>query len=179
MRLRPRPRFHVVRPRRPPWRSRWPGRPRPGAELKAALFWCLAFGGLSGGYGVLAPAVDDWRSGLRDMTTSCRVERVIDGDTVDLGCIDRGRVRARIVGYDSPELFSPACTAERAAAEQALRVLANWVRHATSTEVAFLGSDRYGRQLVDMRLSGQRVAAAMVETGNGRRYFGSLRGGWC
>ena len=135
--------------------------------------------GLAGGYAVLAPAVDDWRSGLREMTADCRLARVIDGDTVDLGCGGRGGGRARIVGYDSPELFSPGCAAERAAAEEARRVLVNWARHATSTEVAFLGRDRYDRELVDMRLSGQRVATAMVETGNGRRYFGSLRGGWC
>jgi endonuclease YncB( thermonuclease family) len=134
---------------------------------------------LTGGYAVLAPVVDDWRSGMREMSADCRVARVIDGDTVDLGCVDRGAVRARIVGYDSPELFSPGCAAERAAAEEARRVLVNWARHATSTEVAFLGRDRYDRELVDMRLSGQRVATAMVETGNGRRYFGSLRGGWC
>jgi micrococcal nuclease len=179
MRTRPRLRLHAARLRRPGRRLRWPGRGRPGADLKASAFWGLAFAGLSGGYAVLAPVLDDWRSGLREMTASCRIEQVIDGDTVDLGCIDRGRLRARIVGYDSPELYSPACDAERAAAEQAARVLGNWVRHATRTEVAFLGRDRYGRYLVDMRLSGQRVATAMVETGNGRRYFGSFRGGWC
>ena len=71
-------------------------------------------------------------------------------------------MRARIVGYDTPELFSPGCAAEREAAARAKQVLATWVWHATSTEVAFLGRDRYGRALVDMRLSGQRVAQGMV-----------------
>ena len=71
-------------------------------------------------------------------------------------------MRARIVGYDAPELFSPMCEAERVAAERARAVLATWVRHATATEVAFLGHDRYRRTLVDMRLSGQRVAEGMV-----------------
>ena len=45
--------------------------------------------------------------------------------------------------------------------------------------MALLGHDRYGRMLVDMRLSGQRVAQGMVDAGLGRRYFGHLRGGWC
>jgi endonuclease YncB( thermonuclease family) len=166
------------RNRRRPWRTRVArGAARP--DLPAAAFWSIAFVGLTGGYAVLAPVVDDWRSGLREMTADCRVVRVIDGDTVDLACAGRGAVRARIVGYDSPELFSPGCDAERAAAEEARRVLENWVRRSAGTEVAFLGSDRYDRRLVDMRLSGQRVATAMVEAGNGRRYFGSLRGGWC
>jgi endonuclease YncB( thermonuclease family) len=157
-------------------RARWKSRP---GDLRAAAFWGLAFVGLSGGYAVFAPVVDDWRSGMRSMTSECSVVRVIDGDTADLSCMGRGWVRARIVGYDSPELFSPNCAAELAAAERARNVLDNWVRHASRVEVGFLGSDRYGRTLVDMRLSGQRVATAMVETGNGRRYFGNLRGGWC
>ena len=130
------------------------------------VFWFLAFAVLSGGYAVLAPVVDDWRSAMRPMTRDCRVLQVVDGDTVDLGCPGRGTMRARIVGYDTPELFSPQCEAERAAAERAKQVLATWVRHATRTEVAFLGHDRYGRTLVDMRLSGQRVAQGMVEGGH-------------
>jgi endonuclease YncB( thermonuclease family) len=139
----------------------------------------VAFVALSGGYALLAPAVADAVSDRRPMRVDCAVARVIDGDTVDIRCPDRGVVRARIVGYDSPELFSPGCEGERAAAEQARAALETWARHAPLTEVAFLGRDRYDRALVDMRLSGQRVAAAMVDSGNGRRYGGGLRGGWC
>ena len=150
-----------------------------GAEVRAAAFWVAALLALSGGYAALAPVVDDWRSALRPMRADCRVLQVLDGDTLELFCPERGWLRARIIGYDSPELFSSRCEAERAAAAQATRVLGTWVRHATRIEVAFLGRDRYGRSLVDMRLGGQRVAREMVATGNGRRYFGSLRGGWC
>ncbi len=116
---------------------------------------------------------------MRPMRPDCRVVRVLDGDTVDLSCPGQGELRARIVGYDSPELFSPRCPAERAAATQATRALGSWVRDAAGVEVAVLGHDRYGRTLVDMRLGGQRVARGMVERGNGRRYFGNHRGGWC
>jgi endonuclease YncB( thermonuclease family) len=147
--------------------------------LRDATIWAVALAVVAGGYGVAAPVVDDWRSGLRAMSGDCRVAHVVDGDTVDLRCQEAGTMRARIVGYDSPELYSPRCERERAAAERARQALASRVRHATGTEVAFLGHDRYGRALVDMRLSGQRVARGMVESGNGRRYFGSLRGGWC
>ena len=162
-----------LRRRAPQWR--W----RLGADQRAAVLWFVAFTVASAGYGVLAPLVDDWRSGMRAMAGGCRVSRVIDGDTVDLGCPAAGTVRARIVGYDTPELFSAGCATEREAAERAKQVLATWVWHATSTEVALLGHDRYGRMLVDMRLSGQRVAQGMVDAGLGRRYFGHLRGGWC
>jgi endonuclease YncB( thermonuclease family) len=141
------------------------------------LLGVLAVGNLAGW--ALAPAVDDWRSGRREMVRDCRISGVVDGDTVNLFCVGRGTLRARIVGYDAPELFSPRCAVEAAAAERARQALAVWAWHATSTEVAFLGRDRYRRALVDMRLSGQRVAEGMVEGGYGRRYFGRLRGGWC
>jgi endonuclease YncB( thermonuclease family) len=113
------------------------------------------------------------------MTAACAVADVIDGDTVALGCADGRELRARIVGYDAPELFSPRCPAEAAAAERARRGLQALVDRARRTEVAFLGPDRYGRALVDMRLDGARVATTMVDAGHARRYFGSLRQGWC
>lgn len=143
------------------------------------MFWFLGFIAIAGGHAVLAPAVDDWRSGRGAMRPDCRVVRVLDGDTVDLACPGRRAVRARIVGYDAPELYSPRCTAERDAAVRATRILGTRVGNATRTEVAFLGHDRYGRTLVDMRLGGQRVAREMVASGAGRRYPGGLRGGWC
>jgi endonuclease YncB( thermonuclease family) len=148
-------------------------------DVRAAAIWAGLVTLVTLAYGVGAPAVDDWRSARRPMTAGCRVVRVLDGDTLDLVCPERGWLRARIVGYDSPELFSPRCMAERDAAVMATRVLGTWVRMATKTEVAFLGRDRYGRTLVDMRLSGQRVAREMIASGQGRRYLGGLRGGWC
>jgi micrococcal nuclease len=163
--------------RRPARRAR--GRGVGGAQLRHALIWGAVAAGLTGGFAVFAPMVDDLRSDMRVMRTDCSVVRVIDGDTLDLSCPGRGTERARITGYDAPELFSASCAAERAAADQARRVLENWTRNAYPLEVAFTGRDRYDRALVDMRLGGSRVAAAMVEAGHGRRYFGALRGGWC
>ena len=147
-------------------------------DLKAGAVWAVLFMAIGGGYGVVGPMVDDYRSGLRAMESGCRVERVIDGDTVDLACGPR-RVRARIDGYDTPELFSAACAAEQEAGQQARRALATAAGATRRTQVAFLGGDKYGRELVDMRLDGRRVAALMVEAGHGRRYLGGLRGGWC
>ena len=146
--------------------------------MQAALFWIAAFALFSGGYALLAPAVDDRMSSMRAMRSDCRMVRAIDGDTVDLACPGRGTMRVRIVGYDAPELFSPMCEAEHAAALRATQALRNLARQ-TPVEVGFQGHDRYGRWLADMRLGGQRVATAMVKSGNGRRYFGSLRGSWC
>jgi micrococcal nuclease len=149
------------------------------ASAGDALIWAGAFASLIFAYGIFAPLLDDWRSDRRPMTTGCRILQVIDGDTLDLACSGLGGFRARLVGYDAPELFSPRCETERAAAQRARNTLQVWALHAPLTEVAFLGSDPYGRTLVDMRLGGQRVASAMVDTGNGRRYLGNARRGWC
>jgi micrococcal nuclease len=174
VRGRPQPRVVAANRRRSARRAR-----AGGAQLRHALIWGAVTAGLAGGFAVLAPLVEDLRSDMREMRTDCSVVRVIDGDTLDLSCPGRGTERARITGFDAPELYSAACSAERQAAEQARRVLESWVRNAYPLEVAFTGRDKYDRALVDMRLGGSRVAAAMVEAGHGRRYFGSLRGGWC
>lgn len=148
------------------------------SNIRVKLVWAALIMALGGGYGVLAPIMDDYRSGLRVMEPGCRIEHVIDGDTVDLGC-GATRLRARVIGYDAPELFSPACASERIAGEAARRSLARAAEASERLEVAFLGEDKYMRALVDMRLDGVRVAAFMVEAGHGRRYLGGLRGSWC
>jgi endonuclease YncB( thermonuclease family) len=111
------------------------------------------------------------------MEEGCRVTRVVDGDTVDVACPGRAVERARIVGYDAPELFSPGCVAERAAAQAARSGLSAMV--VGPVEVTFLRRDKYDRALVDMRAGGERVATRMVAEGHGRRYLGGARGGWC
>ncbi|OYX24013.1 MAG: hypothetical protein B7Z10_10020, partial [Rhodobacterales bacterium 32-66-7] len=50
---------------------------------------------------------------------SCRILRVVDGDTVTLMCGEEGMESARLVGFDTPEKFSPRCLAEFVAAERA------------------------------------------------------------
>ncbi|WP_347313007.1 thermonuclease family protein [Defluviimonas sp. SAOS-178_SWC] len=45
----------------------------------------------------------------------CRIYRVVDGDTVRMWCPGRGETAARLTGFDTPELFSPACPSELAA----------------------------------------------------------------
>ena len=38
---------------------------------------------------------------------SCRILRVVDGDTVTLMCAEEGMQSARLLGFDTPEKFSP------------------------------------------------------------------------
>ena len=39
----------------------------------------------------------------------CRVTYVVDGDTVHLACPETGEVKARLLGFDTPEVYSPGC----------------------------------------------------------------------
>ncbi len=110
---------------------------------------------------------------------ACRILRVIDGDTVTLMCPGDGMQSARILGYDTPEKFSPQCLAELVAAERASWALRTLIQKAGRLAVVREGVDRYGRLLVRLELDGIDVARAMIRAGHARQYSGRLRGSWC
>jgi endonuclease YncB( thermonuclease family) len=136
---------------------------------------------IAGGILALAalPQAGDWVASLRPMQGDCRVLQVIDGDTVMLDCAGEGAFRARLLGYDAPEVFSPSCASEAlrgALATQKLRAL---VWGAETITVGLRGHDRYGRQLVDMVIDGESVSNMMIAAGLARPYAGAARQGWC
>lgn len=110
---------------------------------------------------------------------TCRIIRVIDGDTVTLMCPEEGMHSARLLGYDTPEKYSPQCLAEFLAAERATWALRTLIHKADRLRITREGTDRYGRALVRLELDGRDVAGLMVRTGLARTYGGGPRGGWC
>lgn len=109
----------------------------------------------------------------------CRVARVIDGDTVDLHCAGDGTVRARLVGFDTPEVFSPGCASELARGSAATRALEQKINASSEVRVAFRGTDHYGRRLARLSLDGRDVAGSMIAEGLARSYDGGARRSWC
>lgn len=109
----------------------------------------------------------------------CRVTEFVDGDTVTLSCPNRAAERARLTGFDTPELFSPKCSGERDAASQAKRHLGRLVDDADRLGVLRQGHDRYGRALVALSVDGRPVAREMIAAGLARPYDGGRRDGWC
>lgn len=108
----------------------------------------------------------------------CRVVRVVDGDTVTLWCAGAGVERARLVGFDAPELFSPGCMSELVAAQAAKWALRGYlVRGGVRLERGRL--DRYQRRLVTVWVKQVPLAALMVKGGDARAYGGGIREGWC
>ena len=110
---------------------------------------------------------------------TCRVLNVVDGDTLTLMCPDEGVERARLMGFDTPEKYSPNCLAELVAAEKATWALRTLIQKADRLTITHEGRDKYGRALVRLELDGQDVARRMVATGYARVYGGGLRGSWC
>lgn len=109
---------------------------------------------------------------------SCRVVNVVDGDTVDLFC-GIVRYRARLTGYDAPELFSPQCNAERVAASAAKWYLRSLFWRGEQMRVTFGGLDLYQRHLARIDIDGFNLADRMIAVGYGRAYEGGKRAGWC
>lgn len=105
-----------------------------------------------------------------------KVERVIDGDTVEV-ILDLGfkvwlRQTVRLDGIDAPEMKTP----EGKAAREFLAELVarNPVGFVTTRKDR---QEKYGRYLADVRLQGQAAGLSrlMVEAGHAKPYSGGAR----
>ncbi len=110
---------------------------------------------------------------------NCRILSVVDGDTVTMWCGTRGVERARITGFDTPELFSPGCNRELALAWQAKWALRLAIWQADALTIRREGSDRYGRTLVSVQVDGAPIGQSLIAQGLARPYGGGRRQGWC
>jgi micrococcal nuclease len=110
---------------------------------------------------------------------TCRILRVVDGDTLSLMCPEEGMHSARLLGFDTPEKYAPKCVDEFLAAERASWGLRTLIQKAERLSLTHDGTDQYGRSLVRLMLDGQDVADLMVRKGLARRYGGGPRGSWC
>jgi len=162
-------------PRRPAARPR---RARRGAGGRARWVRRLRLAGLGVAALVALPQVGDYLMSLRTVE-GCRVTQVIDGDTVRLACPDGEAGRVRLIGFDTPEIFSPQCAREALAGALATQKLRSIVWGADEIGVIFRGHDRYGRRLAEMSVDGESVAALMTTTGHARPYGGRARASWC
>ncbi len=111
--------------------------------------------------------------------TGCRAIYVADGDTVHLACRGSGAVKARLLGFDTPEVYSPRCSKELAAGRQATAILREVLQSGPITAARFQGHDRYGRELVRLEVGGQDVARPMIASGLAVPYAGGRHPDWC
>jgi endonuclease YncB( thermonuclease family) len=128
--------------------------------------------------GLGLPAIS-FANGTLKPHDGCAVVLVVDGDTVKMLCPREGIVTARLLGLDTPEIFSPRCLGEfgkgvGATARLTLSLLA--AAHIAETGAR---TDRYDRRLVTLRLDGADIAPGMIAAGLARPYGGGRREGWC
>jgi micrococcal nuclease len=112
-------------------------------------------------------------------TDQCRVLHVVDGDTADIWCAATGFERARLVGFDAPELFSPKCASEFIAAQQAKWALRAALFGNADLRLQRGKLDHYDRRLVTIWVGPDLLAKQMIADGLVRGYDGGLRQGWC
>jgi endonuclease YncB( thermonuclease family) len=128
---------------------------------------------------VIVPPILDAGKGMLTPTEGCKVTSVVDGDTLKIFCRNWQTYRARVLAYDTPELFSPNCVSELILAARAKWYLRLRLWGARSIVVRQEAKDRYGRRLIVLLIDGQGVARDMVEAGLARWYDGGLRASWC
>lgn len=132
---------------------------------------------------VLVPTIADLLNAATKTVAStqgtCRIIRVIDGDTLSMICPEDGMVSARLQGFDTPEKYAPKCLAEFVAAEQASWALRTLIRKADRMSLMQDGTDQYGRMLIRLEMDGVDVARLMIRAGHARVYGNGPRGSWC
>ena len=106
-----------------------------------------------------------------------RITCIVDGDTFWMN-----GVKYRLQGVNTPEAGDGArCSKERRMAEAATARLQALMQQ-PGLRFQPEGNDRYGRVLVTVwTASGEDIAALMVNSGHGRRYFGGYHDPmeWC
>lgn len=124
-----------------------------------------------------ADGADGARDNVRITNAGCGVGYVYDGDTVEIKCGD-ARVRARLLGFDTPETRDAKCPAERAHGDRATARLRDLVAAGTAT-FSQDGYDRYGRALVRLWIDDVDVANVLINEGLAVAYSGAKRINWC
>ena len=111
-----------------------------------------------------------------------RIERVVDGDTVDVSALiwlgQTLTVRVRILGIDTPELRG-ACAEERDLAMAAREFLRRRLEGG-EVRLTAISYDKYGGRVL-ARVSDREgdIADAMIAAGLARAYDGGARVSWC
>lgn len=155
---------------RPP-RPRWPRRGRGWRWLaRLAIFVPVV--------ALVAIKAGDAVNGVLKADGDCAVVRLIDGDTVEAWC-SSGLTRVRLDGFDTAEIFSPGCFAERVTGYRGLMALRLALYRAGGIEMTGTATDRYGRRLMTLRVDGTPVGAGLIRQGLAVPYRGGRRIDWC
>ena len=110
---------------------------------------------------------------------ACEIDRVIDGDTVDIKCDGFEPRSARLQGFDTPEISRPRCDAEASAGFATRAALIDELRSENRVRVKLNGQDRFGRLLAVIAVDNSFIADRMIDGGHAVAYDGGPRQDWC
>jgi len=104
--------------------------------------------------------------------------RVIDGDTVDAGLSNNGRLTlAGGAGFDTPETFRPGCALEARLGARATQRLQQLVRGGGGVDLTLSGrSCGFGRPCGVLTVDGRNVGETLIVEGLAKR---SKNFDWC
>jgi micrococcal nuclease len=102
---------------------------------------------------------------------TCRVARVVDGDTVRVQC-GAGEIAVRLIGIDTPETVDPRKPVQcwGAEASQLAHQLLDGKTVKMSTDPSQGAKDRYLRTLAYLSVGGRDFGEQMLERGAAREY---------
>lgn len=111
-----------------------------------------------------------------------KVVSIYDGDTVRIAFRHRGQTlqwRARMYGYDSPEMKPLKSEAKREAIIEAANAARTYLENLLPADrivrADMLGFDKYGRILINLTYKGRVLNHLMIQAGHGVPYFGGTK----
>jgi endonuclease YncB( thermonuclease family) len=100
---------------------------------------------------------------------------VIDGDTIT---VDGERVR--LMGFDTPEIRSFKCPAEKQLGDQAKARVRSLIDMNGGLTLQYASkNDKYGRRLAQAFVSDWPIGDLLIQEGLARAYNGGKRQSWC
>ena len=124
-------------------------------------------------FAAIASASGCTRSPAEPSSSNATVVKIVDGDTIDVRSDDRGRLRIRVIGIDTPEVKKPHYTVGCGgveASQYAVALLTDQ-RVAVVTDPSQDAHDRYGRTLAEIFLpDGRNYAVEAARAGHAHSY---------
>jgi endonuclease YncB( thermonuclease family) len=149
-------------------------------DLRLVGFCMLTLFGLYGVASLFNQDEASVQTGDDGVLAGCQLEYVYDGDTISLMC-SKGKVSARLVGFDTPETKRAGCEAEKALGDRATLRLRELLQESGEggMSMSYGGQDKYRRALVVLKVNGVDVATRLINEGLAVPYEGGKRIDWC
>jgi endonuclease YncB( thermonuclease family) len=131
---------------------------------------CSTGTGGGGGGGTAGTTNDDSTPTGRTHRDRARVVRVVDGDTYDVRLSGGRKVRVRVLGIDTPEVYGATECGGPEASARAKRFLPRGTRVVLTSDPSQQLEDRYGRSLRYVAKNGKDIGRSLVRAGLARVY---------